>query len=121
MYTFTRNGFSWTLSNPLWVKLQSNGVQVLCKETEAQGVVLDGVTYHIVGRPVLYAPDVFMSTIGAEVYFVPKAPDFEQAQQEITDKDISLIELGQIATEQELRLIEQGQAITDLELMILEG
>lgn len=58
---------------------------------------------------------------------IPEAPtpreatDIELAQQEITEKDLSIIELGQTVTEQELNAIQQGQAMTDLELMILGG
>lgn len=45
----------------------------------------------------------------------------ELAQQEVTDKELSIIELGQAMTELELSDVAQGQAYTDLELMILGG
>lgn len=52
----------------------------------------------------------------------PRPPtDLELAQQEITEKDLAIIEMGQAVTEQELNAIAQGQAMTDLELMILGG
>jgi hypothetical protein len=43
---------------PVWVKRQDNGVMVLCGEDEAQGVVIDGETYHLRGRKELDAPTV---------------------------------------------------------------
>ncbi len=38
------------VANPKWVRLQSNGSFALCPESEAGGVVVGGVVYHILGR-----------------------------------------------------------------------
>lgn len=41
-----------------WVKPQPNGVNVICPESEGRGVILDGKTYHVEGRPAMDAPTV---------------------------------------------------------------
>lgn len=50
-----------------------------------------------------------------------KYTELQQAQQEITDKELSIIALGQAVTNLELNGIQQGQETTELELMILGG
>lgn len=65
---------------------------------------------------------VYEGCVIGEAYAPPhEYTTLERTQQEITDKELSIIELGQAVTDLELAAIEQGQAHTDLELMILGG
>jgi len=43
---------------PCWVKMQTNGIMVLCHESEGQGIIIDGEVYHVDGRPELDKPTV---------------------------------------------------------------
>lgn len=59
-----------TVSNPVFVLLQSNGALALTTETEAQGVVVDGTVYHLLDRPTIgdEYPDVVMVQISETEY-----------------------------------------------------
>lgn len=59
-----------TVSNPVFVLLQSNGALALTTETEAQGVVVDGTVYHLSDRPTIgdEYPDVVMVQISETEY-----------------------------------------------------
>jgi len=43
-----------------WVKQQTNGKIVLCEESEGQGIVVDGDTYHVFGRGKIDKPTVHL-------------------------------------------------------------
>lgn len=41
-----------------WVKLQTNGVFILCKENEGQGIIVEGEINLVYGRPKIDKPTV---------------------------------------------------------------
>lgn len=58
-----------TVQTPTWVKLQENGSFTLSTEVEAQGVVIDGQVYHVIGRAAVDGlQDVLVIDIDETVY-----------------------------------------------------
>ena len=57
MYRFTKNdGTHFTLNNPTWITSYNNGCYGMCSIEDAFGVLINGVVYHITGKPDM--PDV---------------------------------------------------------------
>lgn len=57
------------MQTPNWVKLQENGSFALSNEAEAQGVVIDGTVYHVVGKEALEAhEDVLVTDVDELAY-----------------------------------------------------
>ena len=58
-----------TVQTPTWVKLQENGSFTLSTEVEAQGVVIDGQVYHVIGRAAVDGlQDVLVIDIDETIY-----------------------------------------------------
>lgn len=52
MYRIFRNGDTLaTISSLTFVRMQENGSYAVCDEADAQGIVLDGTVYHVLGLP----------------------------------------------------------------------
>lgn len=52
MYRIFHNGNTLaTISSLTFVRMQENGSYAVCEEADAQGIVLDGTVYHVLGFP----------------------------------------------------------------------
>ena len=52
MYRIFHNGDTLaTISSLTFVRMQENGSYAVCDEADAQGIVLDGTVYHVIGLP----------------------------------------------------------------------
>ena len=60
MYHAQQDGKTLSTERLLWVRLQPNGVYILCDETEGQGVILDGEIYHVDGREKIDKPTIYL-------------------------------------------------------------
>ena len=60
MYYTMINNQKAHIENPQWVKLQSNGVPILCDEKDRHGVIIDGEIYHIDGRSKIEYPTIVL-------------------------------------------------------------
>lgn len=40
-----------TVNAPTWVRLQENGCFAISNEKDANGIVVDGTVYHVLGKP----------------------------------------------------------------------
>ena len=109
MFKIINDGKTLALvEKPKWVKLQKNGCFALCSQKDASGIAIDGEVYHIVGRDELPGKqDVSVVEVDGGGIVSSLADDLVSAQQDITDRELEAIDLG--------------QQVTDLELMVLEG
>lgn len=58
MYRIFHNGETLaTISSLTFVRMQDNGSYAVCEEADAQGIVLDGTVYHVLGFPDLESVD----------------------------------------------------------------
>lgn len=83
-----------TISNPSWVKKQSNGCYALCDENVAHGIVVDGVVYHVVGKPDIDGVETVVLGEISEVAYQKEqqAAQYEkQLQTEIALAELSIL------------------------------
>jgi len=75
-----------TVNTPTYVKLHENGSYVLCPEAEAEGVVVDGVVFHIIGRPAMEGTeDVFLEETDETLYQVKSKEERDAKTTELED------------------------------------
>ena len=95
-------------ANPKWVKLQKNGYFALCPRAEAHGIAIDGEVYQIIGQGELPGKEsVSVVEVDGGNIVSSLTSDLVSAQQDITDRELEAIDLG--------------QQVTDLELLVLGG
>ena len=76
-----------TVNAPTYVKLHENGSYVLCPEAEAEGVVVDGTVFHLIGRPELTGSeeDATLQEIDESSYQIKEKSSLESKQTELED------------------------------------
>lgn len=82
--------------NPVWVKKQDNGSYGLCSEQEAQGVVIEGIVYHVEGRDELDGTESVVVTEISEIAYQKEQEAIIQrkAEQGEVDAIAAAIERG---------------------------
>ena len=95
MYRVFRNGNAIaTVSNLIYVRLQDNGSYAICDEADAQGIVLDGTVYHVLGLPDLDNVDtVTIVEISETAYQQEQA---ETAAESQLQNELALAELSML-------------------------
>lgn len=82
-----------TVHNPTWVKLQDNGCFALCDIVSAQGVVIDGVVYHILGKPDITGSEtVSLVEVSETTYQLEQKKALEENAQTIAGLGMQLFE-----------------------------
>ena len=69
-----------TVATPAWVKLQDNGCFGLCTEEDAHGVVVNGVVYHIAGKPELPGHDTAVVAPIDEIAYQQEQTSAQEAE-----------------------------------------
>lgn len=69
-----------TVATPAWVKLQDNGCFGLCTEGDARGVVVNGVVYHIAGKPELPGNDTVVVAPIDEIAYQQEQTSAQEAE-----------------------------------------
>lgn len=95
MYKIVKDTQTVTVvSNPVWVKMQDNGSFTLCDAAEAQGVVVEGVVYHISNTPEIAGHDtVIISEISETAYHneIAAAQQEKQLQTDSALAELSIL------------------------------
>ena len=69
-----------TVATLTWVKLQDNGCFGLCTEEDAHGVVVNGVVYHIAGKPELPGHDTVVVAPIDEIAYQQEQTSAQEAE-----------------------------------------
>lgn len=114
MYEIIKGGMTIAALDRLrYIKKASNGCFVFASYDTAQGIVVNGTPYNLMGRePMEGLETVFV----VESDNVASPEDTKLLGQEITAMELESLAQGQKQTAMELDLLGQGQYITDIEL-----
>ena len=105
MKEFKQNGAVIALlDKPKWVCRLDNGAYGLCKERNAEGVVIGRTVFNLPGHEISSEGTVTYADVDTGAYMLRR-----------------MIETEQTLTDFDLANIEAQQEITELELIILEG
>ena len=119
MYEIIKDGMTIaSLDRLRYIKKASNGCFVFASEDTAQGIVVNGTPYNLMGRePMEELETVFV----IESDNVASPEDAKVLGQSVTAMELESITQGQKQTSLELSMVEQGQYITGIELEVLNN
>ena len=110
-----------TVHNPTWVKLQDNGCFALCDIVSAQGAVIDGVVYHILGKQgITGAETVSLVEISETTYQLEQNKALEENAQTIAGLGMQLFDAQTqlLQTQKEKDSLGEQLFILQTELML---
>lgn len=114
MYKITKQGeVIACLDSLTYIKKAANGCYVLSDQEDAQGIVVHGTPYTLLGRTPM---DGLEEVMAVESHAVASPDDDRSLGREITAMELEGLAQCQRQTALELDLLEQGQYITDMEL-----